>query len=238
MTPLLEIRGLVKAHGGLRPLRIRELQVHAGEVISLRGLDLQAAEVLVHLATGAALPDEGSIRLFGQDTRGIADVTTWLGSLDQLGVLSPRTILVDALTVRQNLAIPFTLDVDPIPLDVWPKVEALSRLVGLDEADWDGPVGRADAVIQWRARLGRAIALQPALVIAEHPSAGLPPDAVPSLAADLTGIADARRFAVLAITADAVFANALGGRRMMLHPASGELTPAGGLLSKVSRLFR
>jgi hypothetical protein len=75
-------------------------------------------------------------------------------------------------------------------------------------------------------------------VIAEHPSAGLPPDAVPSLAADLTGIADARRFAVLAITADAVFANALGGRRMMLHPASGELTPAGGLLSKVSRLFR
>jgi ABC-type transporter Mla maintaining outer membrane lipid asymmetry ATPase subunit MlaF len=238
MMPLLEISGLVKAHGGLRPLRLRELLVHAGEVISIGGLDQQAAEVLVHLATGAALPDEGGIRLFGQETRQIADAEAWLRSLDRLGVLSPRAILIDALTVRQNLAVPFTLDVDPIPLDVWPKVEALARLVGLDEAEWDRPVGSSDAVVQWRVRLARAIAMEPALVIAEHPSAGLPREAVAALAADVKAIADARRLAVLALTADAAFADALGGRQLMLNPASGELSSSAGLLQRVSRLFR
>jgi predicted ABC-type transport system involved in lysophospholipase L1 biosynthesis ATPase subunit len=238
MTPLLEIRNLVKAHGGLRPLRIRELLVHDGDVIAIGGLDLPAAEVLVHLATGAALPDEGDIRIFGQETRQIPDVEAWLRSLDRLGVLSARAILIEALSVRQNLAIPFTLEVDPIPLDVWPQVEALSRLVGLDEGEWDRPVGSSDAVVQWRVRLARAIALQPALVIAEHPSAGLPRDAVPALAAELGAIAGARRFALLALTADAAFATALGGRRLTLNPASGELGASAGLLEKVSRLFR
>jgi putative ABC transport system ATP-binding protein len=236
--PLLEIRGLVKAHGGLRPLRIRELLVHDGDMVSIGGLDQPAAEVLVHLATGAALPDEGGVRIFGQDTREVADVEAWLRSLDRLGVLSARAILIGALTVRQNLAIPFTLDVDPIPLDVWPKVDALSRLVGLDEAEWDRPVGSSDAVLQWRVRLARAIALQPALVIAEHPSAGLPREAVAALAAELKAVAAARRFAVLAVTADPAFAAALGGRRLTLNPANGELTSSGTLLEKMTRLFR
>ena len=237
MTPLLEVRGLVKAHGALRPLRIRELVVQPGEVLSIGGLDQAAAEVLVHLATGAALPDEGSVRLFGQDTRQIADVEAWLRSLDTLGVLSPRAVLIDQLTVRQNLAIPFTLDLDPIPLEIWPKVDALSRLVGLDDAVWDRPVGALDPVAQSRVRLGRAIALQPTLVIAEHASAGLPREAVPALAADLRAIAGARGLAVLAITADTAFAEALGGRRLTLNAATGDLA-AGGLLERMSRLFR
>lgn len=237
MTPLIEVRGLVKAHGGLRPLRINELAVAEGDVVAIGGLDQSAAEVLVHLATGGALPDEGTVALFGQETRAIADVQAWLGALDRLGVISPRTILVDALTVRQNLAIAFTLDVDPIPSDVGAKVAALSRLTGLGEADWDRPAGAADPIVQYRLRLARAIALEPRLVIAEHPSALLPREAVPALAAELGALARTRRFALMALTADPVFADALGGRRLTLNPATGELAAA-GLFDRVARLFR
>jgi predicted ABC-type transport system involved in lysophospholipase L1 biosynthesis ATPase subunit len=237
-APLLEIRSLVKAHGALRPLRIRELVVRGGEAAAIGGLDQQAAEVFVHLATGGALPDEGSIRVFGRDTRDIADVQAWLRSLDALGVMSPRAILVDPLTVRQNLAIAFTLDVDPIPLEVWGNVEALLRLTGIGEPDWDRPAGSIDAVAQYRLRLARAIALRPALLIAEHPSAGLPRGAVPALAAELAAVAVERRFALLAITADDAFAAGIGGRRLQLNAATGELTAPSGLLDRMARLFR
>ena len=237
MTSLLHVRALIKAHGGLRPLRLRELDVQTGDVMSIVGLDQTAAEVLVHLATGATLPDQGEVRTFGQDTRQIDNVEAWLRSLDTLGVLSPRTVLIDPLSVRQNLAIPFTLEVDPIPVDVRPKVDELARLVGLDESHQDRPIGAAGPVVQSRVRLARAVALQPTLVIAEHPSVGLPPEDVPALAADLRRIADALGSAILALTMDARFSNALGGRTLTLNAATGELHERTGLLDRLNRVF-
>ena len=63
MSALLEIRGLVKDYQSLRPLRVRELRVTDGEVLSVAGLDGPSAEMFVHLLTGAALPDEGHVAL-------------------------------------------------------------------------------------------------------------------------------------------------------------------------------
>ena len=113
-APLLAIRGLVKNYQSLRPLRIRELVVMPGQVLHLTGFDAAAAEIFVHLVTGAALPDEGDITLFGTNTREITDADAWLRSLDGLGLVSHRAVLIDALSVLQNLAMPLTLDVDPI----------------------------------------------------------------------------------------------------------------------------
>ena len=59
MSPLLEIRGLVKEHGALRPLRIRELTVAPSTIMSISGIDAVGAEVFVHLVTGATLPEDG-----------------------------------------------------------------------------------------------------------------------------------------------------------------------------------
>ena len=73
MTTLLEIRGLVKNYQALRPLRIRELVVSAGTIVSLGGIDAIAAETLVHLVTGATLPDEGDVIMLGKNTRAITD---------------------------------------------------------------------------------------------------------------------------------------------------------------------
>src|SRR5215216_5230288 len=114
MTPLLEIRRLVKDYQGLRPLRIRELTVAPAAIVSISGLDAIAAEMFVHLVTGATLPDEGSVTMFGQETRAIADGDAWLKSLDRIGMITSRGILIEAFSVLQNIAMSYTLDVDPI----------------------------------------------------------------------------------------------------------------------------
>ena len=57
-TPVLALDAVIKAYGGLRPLRLRQLRVEAGEQVGLAGFDQVTAELFVNLVTGATLPDE------------------------------------------------------------------------------------------------------------------------------------------------------------------------------------
>ena len=113
---VIEISGLRKQYGGLRPLRLDALVVGERERVSLAGIDAAAAEALTSLLTGAALPDEGVVRVLGESTAAIADEQAWLASLDRFGIISPRAVLLTHSTLAQNLAIPFTLaTVTPVP---------------------------------------------------------------------------------------------------------------------------
>lgn len=234
---LLEIRGLVKDYQSLRPLRVRELSVEPGRVLHLTGFDAEAAEVFVHLVTGAALPDAGAVTLFGTDTRAITDAEAWLRSLDGLGLVSHRAVLVDALSVLQNVAMPLTLDVDPIAPALRPAVEALAHEAGIEEVAWDQPLGRADAETNLRVRLARAVAPNPSLVIAEHPSATLPRDAVGRVARDVARVAAARGAALLTLTADAGWVEAVGGDVLTLQAGTGELASGTGFMERFRRML-
>jgi len=232
MTALLEISGLKKDYQALRPLRIAHLSVTPGDVFSVSGIDAQGAVTLVHLITGAALPDEGDVTLFGQNTRGIVDGDAWLKSLDGIGMITARGILIEAFSVLQNIAMSYTLDVDPIDPRVVPQAGALAREVGIDAAVFDAPAGKSPAEVQMRVHLARALALGPKMLIAEHPSAALPREGVAAFGADLARVAQARGLALVAITADDALAKAIGGQRLELVAATGELR-APGFLKKL-----
>ena len=228
---LLEIRDLVKNYQALRPLRIRELTIAPGSIASISGLDARASETFVHLITGAVLPDEGTVTTFGQNTRDITNGVEWLKSLDRLGMVTARGVLIEAFSVLQNVAMSFTLDVDPVDPRIVPQAGAVARDAGIDASLFDVPAGKVPPEIQMRVHLARGLALEPKLLIAEHPSASLPRPAVAAFGADLTKAAQSRGVALLAITADETLAKAVGGQRLELVPASGELR-APGLLKK------
>jgi len=171
VTAVLEFTGTSKAYGGLRPLRIAELRVAADDRVALLGFDQPSAEVFVNLATGATLPDAGEVRVFGRPTAAIDDSADWLATVDRFGIVSERAVLLDALTVIQNLAMPFTLEIEPPPADVLARAEGLAREVGLAEESWERPVAQLDAAGWLRVRFGRAIALDPAILLLEHASA-------------------------------------------------------------------
>lgn len=225
VTPLLGARGIVKHYQALRPLRIASLEIRHGDVVSLSGLDAVAAELFVGLATGALLPDEGEVTLFGRSTRDVEDSDAWLAMLDGVGILTDRAVLISQFSVEQNLAMPFTLEIDPVASDVRGQVAALARDVGLRTEDLATPVARASGDVVARVRLARALALGPRLLLAEHPSATLPRDAVRAFAGNMRRAAESRGLAIVALTADAEFAVALGGTRLTLEPATGVLRP-------------
>jgi ABC-type lipoprotein export system ATPase subunit len=224
VTPaLVEFSGVSKTYGGLRPLRIAELSVEAGEQVAIVGLDRPGAEAFVNLATGATLPDAGEVRLFGRATTAIVDSADWLATVDRIGIVSERAVLLDQLTVVQNLAMPFTLDIEPPPDAERTRAEALAREVGVSEASWTARLTELDAAAAARVRVGRAIALDPAVLLLEHASARLPLDVVAPMAAGIRGLAERRGLALIALTADESFAQAVASRVLTLEPATGRL---------------
>jgi ABC-type ATPase involved in cell division len=218
---VIEIVGVTKDYRALRPLRVQHLELRIGESTSLLGLDGAMAEVLVNLITGAQLPDEGEIRVFGRPTSSITGVDEWVTELDRFGLISPRAVLVEQFTVAQNLALPLSLEIDNLPSSVASEVEALGSEVGLSNEELRIPTAALGPAAQLRLRTGRALALKPRVLLAEHPNALLPRTESSQFAADFLRIVVERRIAALVMTADAGFARAISNRVLEFQPASG-----------------
>lgn len=225
-APAVEIDGVRKDYGGLRPFRMARLVVARGERVAISGLDAAAAEIFINLLTGATLPDEGTMTVLGQPTAAISDEQAWLASLDRFGIVSARAVLLTGSTIAQNLAMPFTLSIDPVPAEVMARVAALAADAGLSPGALGGTAGAAVPEVLARTHLARAVALGPALLVLEHPTAMVPAGAAPALAADIVRLAEARSLTVIAVTEDARFAEIVAGRRLALDPSSGALAAA------------
>jgi predicted ABC-type transport system involved in lysophospholipase L1 biosynthesis ATPase subunit len=214
---------VAKQYGGLRPLRIERLTVPTGDQVALLGFDEAAAEMLTALVTGAALPDAGAVSLFGRSTADIQNTAEWLTHIDRIGIVTGRAVLLESLSVIQNLSMPYTLEIEPPPAEVKSAAGALAAEAGVSEALWDHPVAGLDRNAEVRVRLARALALGPRLVILEHPTAYLVRSQAQALASDLRIIAARRGLATLMLTADAEFAAAAATRVLTWEPATGRL---------------
>ena len=226
--PLVDIADVTKNYGGLRPLRIKQLRIDSAERVALVGLDRPAAEMFVNLVTGQSLPDTGRIAVFDQNTNAITESAEWLQLVDRFGIVSQRAVLLEPLSTLQNLAMPFTLRIEPIPDDVRLQVEALGREIGLEADAFDAPVSSLDDVSKLRLRVGRALALRPAMLLLEHASAGLSPGDAASVGRQIASVATARGVAIAALTVDESFAKAVAQRVLHWEPASGRLAERRG----------
>lgn len=224
---LVRLRGVSKDYRSLRPLRIAELDVTPGRTLALVGFDQMMAEVFVDLITGAVLPDCGEVVAFGQPTSAIPDPDGWLATLDQFGLLTDRAVLVEQFTVEQNLALPLSVAVEDLSPEVRARVADLATEVGL-VSDLRRQAGVLAPGARARIRLGRALALAPRVLVAEHPNATLSTDDAVTLAADISRIVDRRGIASVVLTADHTFARSVAKEVLVLEPATGKLRPASG----------
>jgi putative ABC transport system ATP-binding protein len=226
--PVVSLEDVERDYRTLRPLRIRRFELHPAESVALIGLDQPAAEVLVNLITGATLPDKGRVRIFGNDTSAITDAESWMHALDDFGILSDRVVLLEEMTVEQNLMLPLTLELDDVDPATRAKVRAAAEEIGLEPDVLATKAAALPPAQRMRLRLGKALMTQPRVLLAEHPNATLPVDQVAAFAADLSRIISGRSLAAVILTADRTFARAVAQRVLTLQPATGELSaPAG-----------
>lgn len=221
---LLDVSHLVKDYRGLRPLRIERLSIAAGEQVAVIGIDQAGAEAFVNVITGAALPDQGEIVAFGESTAAIEGSAAWLALVDRFGLVTDRAVLLDPLTVAQNLALPLSLDIEPLSSDLRARAVALAREAGIPERQWDQKVAELDGASRARLRLGRALALDPAVLLLEHPNAAIEAESRSAFGRDVRALAERRGAATLTLTADPGFAALIAARVLTLDPSTGHLT--------------
>ena len=219
----LEFKDVVKDYRGMRPLRIAGFSVSLGERVAISGLDAPAAETFINLATGAGLPDEGDVRVMGEPTSAITDGDQWLASLDRFGVVSHRAVLLESATVAQNIAMSYSLAIDPIPDDIRAKVDAVAEAVGLAPGVLDISLASAGPAAKVRTHLARALSIEPKIIVLEHATLGVPRDDIAALAASILRAVDGRDVALVALSDDDVLSKGLKARRLKLNGGTGEL---------------
>jgi len=232
---LIRMSQIVKSYPAPQPLRIADLSVAASDRIVLSGLDDGAAEMFVHLVTGAAVPDEGGVTVSGRNTRDISTDTEWLTSLDQFGIVTRRAVLLDSLSVAANLALPLTLAIDPMSVETRARAASDAAEVGLAADRLDGPVAALSDLERVRLHLARAAANGPQLVLLEHPTAGLGPADAEHFGAALRAFSNKRRFGFLALSDDDRFAKATGATRLGLDSKAGTIGRAGSWWGRIWR---
>ena len=110
--------------------------------------------------------------------------------------------------MAQNLALPFALDIDPVPPETLARVDALADECEIARAHLSLRAGDVRPAVRSRVHLARAIALGPRLLLMEHPTAALEGTERKAYGAIVARVCDSRALTMLAVTQDLEFASA------------------------------
>jgi ABC-type lipoprotein export system ATPase subunit len=161
--PLVALAGVSKSYrrGGeeVRALRAVSLSVQPGEVVGLVGPSGSGKTTLLNLICGWEHPDEGSV------TGSIAPAGGLQG-WDDVAIVAQGLGLSPELTVRENVALALRLSGTGTPDGLEQRLADLGLTDLADRYPAETSLGE-----QQRTAVARALALDPALVLADEPTA-------------------------------------------------------------------
>lgn len=151
-------------------LRDVSLDVAPGEFVAVMGASGSGKSTLLHVAAGLTTPDEGSIRVEGEDLAAMSDRRLTVFRRRRIGVMFQAFNLIPSLTAEQNVLLPVRID--------GRGAEAQERLEHLFERLRlaDRRAHRPDALSggeQQRVAFARALIGDPAIVLADEPTGSL-----------------------------------------------------------------
>ncbi len=214
----LTARGLVKQYSGVPAVDGVDLDVQAGEFVSLLGPSGCGKTTTLRMIAGLEVVDEGEIRIDG------ADVTDLPPQRRNLGMVFQNYALFPNLSAFENVA--FALRVRR-----WPKAEISARVnelldtVHLREAADKFP-HELSGGMQQRVALARALAISPPLLLLDEPLSALDAAIRDSLRTELRRLQRQLNVTVIYVTHDQAEAMALSDSIVVME--KGRVSQVGG----------
>ena len=175
---LLEARDLSVTFGGVHAVRGVDIAVERGELLGLIGPNGAGKTTLVRLLTGAVRADAGTIRFDGHD---ITRAPAYARARQGLAMTHQLVRPFRDMTLAENVSLAAAHAVTARPLAALLRTGrgAARRRAGelLERLEITEFAGRGAATlplgVQKRLEMGRAIAIEPRLLLLDEPLAGL-----------------------------------------------------------------
>ena len=171
--PAISVRELDKSYGDNHVIDNMSFNFDRGKVYAIMGPSGCGKSTLLRQMIGAEPPDAGTVLVDGIDIQSDSRKTRD-EARRKFGVLFQSSALLNGLTVGENVALPIQRHTDLPQSTIELMVKLKLELVGMGGAIDKYPY-EISGGMKKRAGLARAIALDPAIVFYDEPSAGLDP---------------------------------------------------------------
>ncbi|MCZ6461185.1 MAG: ABC transporter ATP-binding protein [Actinobacteria bacterium] len=188
MTPVLEIRNLNKAFGGLQVIQDLDLAVGSGEILSIIGPNGAGKTTLFNMITGVYVPDSGDIIMEGDSIAGLLPhkianrgigrtfqtLRVFLNMTVKENVMAAEYGATNARAWQSALRTPKARREEQRIAQLAEEKLAFfgDRLMGYR---WDQPAYSLSYANRRRLEIARATATNPTLLLLDEPAAGMNP---------------------------------------------------------------
>jgi len=171
---ILKVDGICTKFGNNSVHKNLSFELEAGQVVAIIGGSGSGKSVLLKEILGLLRPDSGQIHLLGTNVWEAGEAE--LASVrNRIGVLFQDGALFSALSVGENVAVPFKEHTDLSDDQIEPLVKLKLLLSGLNSDVESKMPSELSGGMRKRVALARALALEPEILFLDEPTSGLDP---------------------------------------------------------------
>lgn len=150
-------------------LNALDLEVHAGQIVSLLGPSGCGKSTLLRVIAGLIEPDAGDVCVDGEPV----SKNMPRSAREKLSFVFQEPALLPWRTVRQNVLLPSQLRGTLHRAETRDFVEHLLGLVGFQKSDWQKLPSQLSGGMKMRASIARAMSTRPSILLLDEPFAAL-----------------------------------------------------------------
>ena len=154
----------------IEALKDVSLEITEGEFVAVMGASGSGKSTLLHLMAGLMPPTSGSVSVSGEDIAKMSDSRKTKFRRKNIGVVFQQFNLIPTLTAEENIRLPAQLERGTEVSDS--RVDELLDLLEIKDRRRHRPDALSGGE-QQRVAIGRALLVDPAIILADEPTGNL-----------------------------------------------------------------